>query len=380
MLVGAMTDLLATLPKVGLAGGYHLLFFGVFIPLTLFRARPSVTKATKVPVDRTPQLRGMVASLGLYALLSLIAAHLERIELFTRGLPALRSIAAGVGLLGVVIVYVRRQWRVQDDILAPFRHLYVSDTARERAWWVVVSVLAGVGEEITWRGVQTVVVHSLVGNYALAVLISSVMFGAMHSDRGWRNAVFVGVLGLGLGGLVWLSGSLYVAMVVHVACNLTIGLSPGGLGRVLGYRVDPERAAEALRGDRRFGGVPQTDFGEIPSSAAAQAAPLDGPVISNFMVNQMILRPEIPSNPAPRDLCYMASALGSVRTFDQRARWSTSQPTAIGIYWVRLREGGQPRIAVLSGFGAQGVQVIGESRCDALDVFEWWSEPIRPPT
>lgn len=375
-----MTDLLSSLPKVGIAGGLHLLVFGAFLPFLAIRDRYQRPTVWNTAVDNWPGLRETAVTLGFYGLLSLIAAHVERIDLFTREVPSLLSIATGVLLLGAIVVHVRRRMRVQDKILAPFHHLYASDTARERAWWIVISVLAGVGEEITWRGVQTVVLHSLVGNYALAVLISSVMFGAMHAYYGWRSAVLIGVEGLGLGGVVWLSGSLYVAMVVHVAHDLMVGLSPGGLGRAFGYRVDRERVAEAKRGDRRFGGVPQTDFGEVPSKATEQASPTDGFGISNFMVNQMIFHPETAAIRAPRDLCYMPSLLGSARTFDQRARWSTSPPTTPGIYWVRIRAGGQPRIAILSGFGTGGVQVVGESRCDALDVFEWWSEPIKPPS
>jgi membrane protease YdiL (CAAX protease family) len=42
------------------------------------------------------------------------------------------------------------------------------------------------------------------------------------------------IFGLGFQGLVWLTGSLYVAMLVHVAYDITAGLMYGKLGRELG--------------------------------------------------------------------------------------------------------------------------------------------------
>jgi len=40
---------------------------------------------------------------------------------------------------------------------------------------------------------------------------------------------------LGFHALVWLSGSLYVAMVVHIAYDIIAGLTYGRLGKELGY-------------------------------------------------------------------------------------------------------------------------------------------------
>jgi membrane protease YdiL (CAAX protease family) len=112
------------------------------------------------------------------------------------------------------------------------------ENATERAWWLFVSVLAGVGEEITWRGVQTALLVPLTGRYWIAAALSAASFGVAHALQGWRAAAIIVCFGLGFQAIVVASGSLYIAMAVHVAYDVTAGLAYGKLGRELGYVPD----------------------------------------------------------------------------------------------------------------------------------------------
>jgi membrane protease YdiL (CAAX protease family) len=98
-----------------------------------------------------------------------------------------------------------------------------------------VSLIAGIGEEITWRGVQMALVVALTGNYWLAIALCAISFALAHAGQGWQSAAIIVVFGLGFHLLVWLAGSLYVAMAVHLAYDLTAGISYGRLGKELGY-------------------------------------------------------------------------------------------------------------------------------------------------
>jgi hypothetical protein len=53
--------------------------------------------------------------------------------------------------------------------------------------------------------------------------------------QGWKSSAIIVFFALGFHALVWLSGSLYVAMVVHIAYDITAGLSYGRLGKEFGY-------------------------------------------------------------------------------------------------------------------------------------------------
>jgi membrane protease YdiL (CAAX protease family) len=118
--------------------------------------------------------------------------------------------------------------------------LFMPGTPAERASWIVVSVLAGVGEEITWRAVQPALLAAAIGSPTAGILLAAVNFGVSHLVQGWKSAAIIVVFALGFQALVWLSGSLYLAMAVHLAYDITAGLTYGRLGRELG---DPVGAA-----------------------------------------------------------------------------------------------------------------------------------------
>jgi membrane protease YdiL (CAAX protease family) len=105
--------------------------------------------------------------------------------------------------------------------------------SRERAWWMAVSIVAGVGEEISWRGAQAALVGILTGDFWIAAILCSISFGLTHAVQGWKSIAIIAVFALGFHTLVWLGGSLYVAMAVHVAYDVTAGISYGRLGREL---------------------------------------------------------------------------------------------------------------------------------------------------
>ena len=58
----------------------------------------------------------------------------------------------------------------------------------------------------------------------------------------------IAAFAFGFHALVWLSGTLYVAMAVHIAYDITAGIQYGKLGREFGYLHDgkePQTLASA---------------------------------------------------------------------------------------------------------------------------------------
>jgi membrane protease YdiL (CAAX protease family) len=55
-----------------------------------------------------------------------------------------------------------------------------------------------------------------------------------------------GAFGLLFHALVWLTGSLYVAIIVHIAVNVTIGLASGVHGRRVGYGLPSPEASQGV--------------------------------------------------------------------------------------------------------------------------------------
>ncbi len=135
-------------------------------------------------------------------------------------------LAVGVGLLATVpmlaaLVIIRRlPWgpvqrlcRLVDEHLMPL----FSDASL--IGLLLLSLAAGLGEEVLFRGVlQDWFARWLGGDLGpwAALLLVSMLFGCCH----WLNAVyavFAFLVGLYLGMVYWLSGSLLSAVVAHAA-------------------------------------------------------------------------------------------------------------------------------------------------------------------
>jgi membrane protease YdiL (CAAX protease family) len=176
-----------------------------------------------------------------------MVANAEWIELFPRTRPPLLAVLAGVVMLVVAVAVMRPRWRRAVEHRTPIGarvlHLVMPANAVERAWWIVVAVLAGVSEEITWRGVQTALLINLTGHLWIAAIVCSISFGLGHFNQGWKSAAIIVCFALGFHALVWLSGSLYVAMAVHVAYDITAGITYGRLGKEFGYSPEIVEAA-----------------------------------------------------------------------------------------------------------------------------------------
>ncbi|MFP6574236.1 MAG: CPBP family intramembrane glutamic endopeptidase [Pirellulaceae bacterium] len=134
--------------------------------------------------------------------------------------------AVGIGLLatapmlGVLVITlhlpyapVRQLCQLVDEQLMP---LFAEASLMGL---LLLSLAAGFGEEMLFRGVlQDWLANWLEGDSApwVALLLVSLLFGVCH----WVTtayAVFAAIIGLYLGMLYWVSGSLLTAVVAHAA-------------------------------------------------------------------------------------------------------------------------------------------------------------------
>jgi membrane protease YdiL (CAAX protease family) len=224
--------------EINRAGWFHLIYFGLVLPLSaVWRARKFSAQANQPLPNRLVHLRRTAATLPMFGILSWLVARSEWMELFPRTWPSGRAIGAGVLMYIIAVAAMRPRWRRAVERGVRVVHLFMPSNASERMWWIAVAVLAGITEEITWRGVQAGLAYRLLGSFWLAALFCAIPFGVGHIIQGWKGAAVISVFALCFHLLVWLSGSLYVAMAVHIAYDITAGVSYGKLARELGYRV-----------------------------------------------------------------------------------------------------------------------------------------------
>ena len=100
-------------------------------------------------------------------------------------------------------------------------------TGREKVIFVFLSLAAGVGEEIAYRGYLIPALTLLLGWDWGAALVSSACFGMLHAYQGWLGIARTAALGMVLASSFILSGLLWPAILAHAILDMIAGLVLG---------------------------------------------------------------------------------------------------------------------------------------------------------
>jgi membrane protease YdiL (CAAX protease family) len=104
------------------------------------------------------------------------------------------------------------------------------DTPAEARWFSVISVGAGISEELVYRGFLFYYLALWFPhiNRLESALVTSLIFGVGHLYQGWKGILSTGIAGLFLAGLYLLSGNLLLPIVVHAVGDLQAVILLGG--------------------------------------------------------------------------------------------------------------------------------------------------------
>jgi membrane protease YdiL (CAAX protease family) len=217
-------------------GWYHLVIFSALVPLLAWMSRRRSLQANSPKPPLARFLRSTCIMLGLFAVLSGLTAWKQELNIWSLSIQRpLVSIPLAVGLYVLAVAVMRPRWRRTVERRAPHLRYFMPQTPDERRWWVVVSTCAGVSEEITWRGVQPPLLAYVTGSPLAGAGLSAILFGAAHAMQGFKSAAVIVLFAIAFQALVWTSGSLLLAMIVHAAYDVTAGFTYSRLGRELGY-------------------------------------------------------------------------------------------------------------------------------------------------
>ena len=148
---------------------------------------------------------------------------------FSRAAMALRpvdpAIAAawvgGVTLIAIAIALVARRLGMRESRALEW---LLPQTTRERAVFVLLSISAGVGEEMAYRAFLIPALERASGSLALAVLLSSAAFGMVHGYQQAAGAVRATLLGVVLAIPMVVTGSVIPSMLAHALYDVLAGL------------------------------------------------------------------------------------------------------------------------------------------------------------
>jgi membrane protease YdiL (CAAX protease family) len=147
-----------------------------------------------------------------YARLGLSRGRLNAAQVSVFVIGTLAASASLDGLLELT------QWKA-ESALGEFEAMLTGIRGRSLLFAIAAfAVMPGIAEELLCRGLIQRGLVARLGPVA-GISIASLIFGALHLDP--VHALFAAPLGLYLGLVCWLSGSIRASIVCHIANNLT---------------------------------------------------------------------------------------------------------------------------------------------------------------
>lgn len=201
-----------------------VIMVGVLPPLLLLQAGippGQVDELRRVPVYLSSIL--FIWAIGIGAWWAGLASGFSATSMgFVRLDPVEGLLWTGVVVLvavgGLALGRVLR-WRE-----TPLLEMLLPRGGTERLVFVLLSLSAGVFEEIAFRGFLIPALHMATDSLALGVVVSSVAFGMLHSYQSATGALRASVLGAVLAVPFLATGSLLPSMAAHALYDVLAGL------------------------------------------------------------------------------------------------------------------------------------------------------------
>ena len=143
-------------------------------------------------------------------------------------MPAAVSVSVIVLLLTVVtLVQAKRasandRKKVQQEINQVSGGSIIARNSSERRLAAVLSLSAGINEELFFRAFLPVVIIGLIGSdlAILAIVISVVIFGAVHLYQGLRGIMLTGIIGVVMMVVYLATGSIFWPIILHIIMDI----------------------------------------------------------------------------------------------------------------------------------------------------------------
>jgi membrane protease YdiL (CAAX protease family) len=228
--------------RLGAVAWACLVVICVLLPLSALRMHRRLAAGT-LEITRTRIYASAIGTHAIFLLMVWAVTRTERLDLLSPYRPTTLHIVIGVIALAIGLVPVIERFNLSDAIARDRTQLIAPRTSKEFGVFYVLSITAGVAEELTFRGLLFTLLAALVigwlpaaGAWAFAALIASLVFGIVHMFQGWKSAGIAALMGLREQLVVGLTGTLVIAIVVHALHDLIAGT-------VIGLRARAEEPA-----------------------------------------------------------------------------------------------------------------------------------------
>ncbi|HEX9887242.1 MAG TPA: type II CAAX endopeptidase family protein [Longimicrobiales bacterium] len=195
-----------------------------------------VLAVAQIPLARSAPLERMPAYLGSAVTILVLGSVALGLGLRAGGgaglgldpFPPAGSLlvwTAGVTLsVGILVGVFHVAGRLLDLDETSLLLALIPRTRRERLAFVGLSVAAGLGEEITFRGYAIPTLAPFVGGEWPAAVLTCLSFGVLHAYQGPVGMVRTFFLGFLLAASFLILGTLWPAIIAHILVDLVGGL------------------------------------------------------------------------------------------------------------------------------------------------------------
>jgi membrane protease YdiL (CAAX protease family) len=160
----------------------------------------------------------------------LIGGRWSRVEdfLIDLGLAALFLFTSLILLFGLRValglIDLHNMQKSQDEAMRALGSI-APHTYLEAGFFVLLSIIAGLFEEIIFRGYLQKQFHAFARSAVLGIVLSGIVFGLAHGYQGWRNMIVIAVFGMFFGILAYFRKSLRPGMIAHACQDSFAGIA-----------------------------------------------------------------------------------------------------------------------------------------------------------
>lgn len=183
------------------------------------------------------------AMFGLSVLWAISAINATMLGASVFAVPRFGGREAAVGMAGLAlllaIIPISISLETPGEEARNPAYILAPRNGREMALFVLVAIMAGVAEEAAYRGVAVWILAPVFGNLLPAMLLSAMAFAVAHAVQGGRAMAIAFAVAALFHAVVYLTGTLVVAMVAHTVYDIVAGYAAGQRARALAAEVTP---------------------------------------------------------------------------------------------------------------------------------------------
>ena len=213
----------STPSEMGLWGRYFMVLALIVMPALGVASYIRIRSGKPLP-PKPRRYRSMIVFQLLLLLITVLAAREAGAPLLGRKFPGLLAWLIASAYFVFLTVRLRRAWAKLTPERRERARIVLPDHPSLMRMWVVISALAGISEECAYRGLAFRFLTANHRSVALALLVCVASFGVAHMTQGWRGILGTSVIAVIMHAVVFLTQSLYMAIVLHAAYDLMIGV------------------------------------------------------------------------------------------------------------------------------------------------------------